>query len=212
MKTLSKAIAVASLVSASALTAQVANAEVSASADLSNIYLWRGQNLSAGGAGVISGSLDYANESGLYAGVWGSSGDTGLGSETDLYVGFAGEAGSVGYDLGYVTYLYPGEDDIDDAAEVYASVSVDMFSAIVYMPTDSDLDYTYVALGAEAGDFSFTLGANTGTDASDYTHGDVTYAYNDKISFTYSQILSEDTDDTYDMGGQFAVNYSLPIE
>lgn len=216
MKTLSKAVAIASLVSASALTAQVANAEVSASVSIANAYLWRGIDLGAGGdskgAAAFSGSLDYAAESGLYAGIWGSSGDTGAGNETDLYFGFAGEAGAVSYDIGYATYLYSGEDDIDDLAEVYVSVGVDAFSATAYIPTDSDADYTYLVFGAEMGDYGLTLGTNTGTDASDYTHVDVSYAYNDKVSFTYSQIVAEDTDDTYDMGGVFVVSYTLPIE
>ncbi len=209
MKTLSKAIAIASLVSASALTAQVANAEVSASAAVASTYLWRGQDL---GGAAVSGSLDYSNESGLYAGIWGSSGDTAGGNETDLYFGFAGEAGSIGYDIGYATYLYAGEDDIDDLAEVYLSVSADMFSATAYIPTDSDADYTYLVFGAEMGDYALTLGTNTGTDASDYTHVDVSYAYNDALAFTYSQVVAEDTDDAYDMGGVFVVSYTLPIE
>ena len=216
MKTLSKAIAIASLVSASALTAQVAQAEVSASAAVASTYLWRGTDL---GGAAVSGSLDYSHASGAYAGIWGSSGDASGGNETDLYFGFAGEAGSIGYDIGYATYLYPGEDDIDDAAEFYLSVSAAAFSATVYVPTDSDSDYRYIALGADAGDYSFALGQtidNTdddfpGVDA-DYTHLDVTYAYNDKLAFTYSQVVAEDTEGYADMGGTFVVSYSLPIE
>lgn len=216
MKTLSKAVAIASLVSASALTAQVANAEVSASAGLASTYLWRGQDL---GGAAVSGSLDYSNESGLYAGIWSSSGDSKGGHETDLYVGFAGEAGSLSYDIGYATYLYPGEDDIDEAAEVYLSIGVDAFSGTVYIPTDSDSDYKYITLGAEMGDYSFALGQtidNTDDDFpgldADYTHVDVSYAYNDKVSFTYSQVVAEDTEGYADMGGTFVVSYSLPIE
>lgn len=222
MKTLSKAIAIASLVSASALTAQVANAEVSASVSIANAYLWRGIDLGAAGgssAAAFSGSLDYSHASGAYAGIWGSSGDTGSGNETDLYFGFAGEAGSIGYDIGYATYLYSGEDDIDELAEVYVSVSADAFSATAYIPTDSDSDYRYITLGAEMGDYSFALGttidAVDADDASidaDYTHVDVTYAYNDKLAFTYSQIVDEATEDYMDMGGVFVVSYSLPIE
>lgn len=216
MKTLSKAIAIASLVSASALTAQVANAEVEASAAVASTYLWRGQDL---GGAAVSGSLDYSHASGAYAGIWGSSGDAASGNETDLYFGFAGEAGSIGYDIGYATYLYPGEDDIDEAAEVYLSVSADAFSATAYIPTDSDSDYRYIVLGAEMGDYGFALGttidAVDSDDASidaDYAHVDVTYAYNDKLAFTYSQVVAEDTEGYADMGGTFVVSYSLPIE
>lgn len=218
MKSLSKAVAMASLLSAGVMSAQVANAEVSASAGIANLYLWRGQNLSAGSA-VVSGSLDYANESGLYAGIWASSGDDSFGNETDLYVGFSGEAGSIGYDISYATYMYPGEDDINDVAEVILGVSMDAFSATLYKNTDVDAngDYIYLTLGAEMGDYAFTLGNVSGTEGKtftngDYTHVDVSYAYNDKLSFTYSQVVAEDTDDAYDMGGIFVVSYSLPIE
>lgn len=217
MKTLSKAIAIASLVSASALTAQVANAEVSASADLANTYLWRGTELGPG-APVVSGSLDLELESGVYAGIWGSSGDGTFGTETDLYVGYAGEAGSISYDIGYATYLYSGEDDINDVAELIIGVSVDAYSATIYKSTDTEAngDYLYIELGAEFGDYAVTLGNVSGSEGStfdsDYTHVDVSYAYNDKLAFTYSQVVAEDIDDSMDMGGIFAVSYSLPIE
>jgi uncharacterized protein (TIGR02001 family) len=216
MKTLSKAIAIASLVTASALTAQAAQAEVSASASVASTYLWRGQDL---GGAAVAGSLDYSHASGAYAGIWGSSGDASSGNETDLYFGFAGEAGSIGYDIGYATYLYPGEDDIDEAAEVYLSVSADAFSGTVYIPTDSDSDYKYITLGADMGDYSFAFGhtidavdSDDATIDADYTHVDVTYAYNDKLAFTYSQVVAEDTEGYADMGGTFVVSYSLPIE
>ena len=218
MKTLSKAVAIASLVSASALTAQVANAEVSASASVANLYLWRGQNLGANGAPVMAGSLDYSAESGLYAGIWSSSGDTSFGTETDLYVGFAGEAGSLSYDIGYATYLYSGEDDVNDVAELIIGVGVDAYSATIYKSTDADAngDYLYLELGAEFGDYGLTVGNVSGSEGStftsDYTHVDLSYAYNDKLSFTYSQVVAEDVEDSMDMGGLFVVSYELPIE
>ena len=82
----------------------VASAEVSANVAVSNMYLWRGVNLSPDG-GVVSGGLDYANESGFYAGIWASSEEGG--HETDVYLGFAGEAGDFSYDIGYIYYMYP---------------------------------------------------------------------------------------------------------
>ncbi len=62
-----------------------ANAETSASFSASNMYLWRGQNLTPNG-GQIAGSLDYGHSSGAYAGIWTST-ETG-GHETDLYLRF----------------------------------------------------------------------------------------------------------------------------
>ena len=99
-------VASALAVSSFALLPSVASAETSASLTLSNMYLWRGVNLTPD-APAISGSLDYAHESGAYLGVWTTNEDDGI--ETDLYVGFAGEAGDFSYDISYWAYLYPEE-------------------------------------------------------------------------------------------------------
>lgn len=214
MKKLSQAIVIASALTAGLATTQAANAEVSASASVASMYLWRGQNLSSGAA-VVSGSLDYANESGLYAGAWMSSGDSTYGSETDLYVGFAGEAGPVGFDLGYVTYLYSetANDEIDDAAEFYVGLSYDIAGLTVYKSSDSDVDGMYGVLGADIPDTSFSVALGSSFDTgSDYTHVDVTYAYNDQISFTASKIIDEEIEDAMDKSTRYVVSYSLPIE
>ena len=217
MKKLSQAIVIASAMTAGLATTQAVHAEISASFDIASAYLWRGQNLSAGGSGtaVVSGSIDYANESGLYAGVWTSSGDSSAGTETDLYVGFAGEAGSIGYDIGYVTYLYTetANDEIDDAAEFYLGLSYDVAGITLYKSSDSDVDGLYAVLGADISDtpFSVALGASIDT-GNDYTHLDATYAYNDQIAFTVSKIVDEEVDDAYDKSTRYVISYSLPIE
>src|SRR5690606_40989292 len=58
------------------------------------------------GTPAVSGSLDYAHESGAYAGVWGTSGDTLAGDEYNVYFGFGGEASGLSYDLNVLTYVY----------------------------------------------------------------------------------------------------------
>ncbi len=123
MKKLTKAIVVAGVMTAGLAGIPAAQAEVSASASIATEYLWRGQTLGNGDA-AVSGSLDYAHDSGLYAGVWVSSGDASS-TEYDLYAGFAGEAGDFGYDLGYATYLYPmaEADALDESAEFYLGLS-----------------------------------------------------------------------------------------
>ena len=63
---------------------------------------------------AISGGVDYAHKSGFYVGAWASSikwiKDAGgsADAEIDLYGGYKGSAGSVGYDVGLLTYQYPG--------------------------------------------------------------------------------------------------------
>ncbi len=216
MKMLSKTLAITSLVTAGLMSAPIASAEVSASAELASSYLYRGVNLSKGEA-VMSASLDWSGASGAYAGVWSSSGDTAAGHETDLYGGYAGDMGSMSYDVMYGSYFYAGNDDINDYAELLFTLSMDAASLQVVKNTDSDKNgaYLYVALGYEMDKYGVTLGNVSGTDITfptDYTHVDVAYAYSDKLTFTYSQVVSQDKEDTLDDGGLFVVTYSLPVE
>jgi len=68
----------------------------------------------------------------------------------------------------------------------------------------------------EVSDFAFTLGNISNSEeiyyATDYSYIDAAYAYNDSVTFTFSQIIDQDVADTYADGGQFVVSYSLPIE
>ena len=191
MKTLSKAVAIASLVSASALTAQVANAEVSASVAASNMYLWRGTDLGApNGTAAISGDLS-VSKGGAYGGVWASSGDVANGTEYDLYVGYGLEAGPVAVDASVWTYVYPSStsDTMFDLTELVLSASAAGASVTLYETlTGNSNDYRYVTLGYGVDKFSATLGLSMSDAANqDYTHLDLGYAHNDNLSFTVSQ-------------------------
>jgi hypothetical protein len=229
MKTLSKAIALASLVSATALTAQVANAEVevSASAAASNMYLWRGLDLGAvattnvdgdentGSTPAISADLT-VSMSGAYAGVWTSSGDATSGQEYDLYVGYGFDAGSVSIDASVWTYIYPSDtaNNEFDLTELVISASIGDASVTLYEPLTSDsADYRYITLGYGMGDVSANLGTVlSDSDAAEYTHLDISYAASENLSFTYSQIVAEGVDDTLDTSGKVVATLSLPIE
>jgi len=103
MKSLSKAVAVASLLSAGIMSAQVANAEVSFNAAGTSNYMWRGDTQTANGS-AISGGADYSHESGAAAGVWTSNvaGDT----EIDYYVSYGAEVGAVSLSAGVISYDY----------------------------------------------------------------------------------------------------------
>ncbi|WEN40921.1 hypothetical protein CKCBHOJB_00454 [Thauera sp. GDN1] len=65
---------------------------------------------------ALQGGFDYAHESGLYAGVWGSNvswlsdGNSEVSNslELDLYGGYKGTVGAIGYDVGLLQYYYPG--------------------------------------------------------------------------------------------------------
>ena len=96
-------------------------------------YDFRGVSLSAKDP-ALQGSIDFASDSGFYAGAWASNLDYGPGVDgeikLDLYLGWAGEtAGGLGWDAGIVWYTYPDssssqtESKILDYPEIYAAIS-----------------------------------------------------------------------------------------
>lgn len=249
MKTISKAVAVASLISAGFIGTQAHAAEVSASAAVSSMYLWRGQNLS-NGAAAVSGDLS-VSMGGAYAGIWTSSGDAGFGSEYDLYAGYGLEVGGVALDLSYASYIYPndatgdngGADDLTDSQDVIFKASAAGVEFGAYVNVTEDSDVVYYTLGYGMDKISAMVGVTTGStttetvDGADvdfdndgvtgeeldnnYVHLDVTYAHNDNLSFTVSQIVSQDVDTDADKAESavalddstlFVATYSLPIE
>jgi uncharacterized protein (TIGR02001 family) len=196
-------LAVASVVTVGAV-APVAAGELSASAGVATSYLWRGYDLGAGDP-AVSASLDYS-EGMFYAGAWVSSGDASAGTEYDLYMGLAGDAGGVSWDVGIVNYVYPTGDyqdtegSIGDFMEMYIGLGMGPVSLMHYSnietgegygPADS-ADYTYTTIGMEAGSFGVTYGMHDG-GFDDYDHLDLSYSFNDSLSFTYS-IPMEDSE------------------
>lgn len=229
MTKFSQAIVLATAMTAGLAATSATHAEVSASAGVASSYLWRGQNL-GNGSPAVSGSLDYSHESGAYAGAWVSSGDSGLGTEYDLYVGFAGEVGDLSYDVGYVSYIYPSQseeavdagdatstaDELGDVSEVYLGLSMVGVDFTTYY-NDNGGDYVYNTLGYGMDKFYGLVGVNTDLEDdghSAYTHIDLTYAYNDNVSFTVSKMVatSDKTNVSASTSPEFVVSYTLPIE
>lgn len=219
MKNLTAGLIAASLCATAVFPVQ---AELSAGMDLSNLYLFRGINMS-NGSPAIAGSLDYSHQSGLYAGVWSTSGDDAMGVEVDYYVGFAGEVSGLSYDLQYLNYYYPNSKgaagsaaivDFDDYAEGILSLAYKDASFSVALPTSDDAmgKYAYYSLSYGYQAFSATLGMNDHDDsASDYTHLDLSYQFNDNISFVLSQIVDQGSGSALNDATIWQVNYSLPI-
>jgi uncharacterized protein (TIGR02001 family) len=97
-------------------------------------YLYRGIAQTRGKP-AIQGGFDYAHSSGAYIGTWASNiswiSDTNTGSasmEWDVYGGYKGTVGPIGYDVGVLTYNYPGSNKPTGAAkqdtqEVYGAVT-----------------------------------------------------------------------------------------
>lgn len=122
---------------------------------------------------ALQGGFDYSHSSGVYLGTWGSNiswlSDAGLGSsslEVDVYGGYKGAAGPVGYDVGVLTYNYPGQglptgNGDPDTVEVYLGVSWEFLSA----------KYSYSTTSL----FGFTTATGEKTDGSGYIELNAAY-------------------------------------
>jgi uncharacterized protein (TIGR02001 family) len=162
----------------------------SASVALSSDYVWRGYS-QTDEDWAISGSFDYGHSSGLYVGTWASNVDFGddTSAEIDIYAGFANEIGDtgIGYDVGILRYIYPGEDY--DWNEAYGSLSYSFFSVGVaysgdvydsgetgiYYSAGFDYDLPYdVALSAGLGYYDYdkkVTGPGVPNSVTDYRIG-----------------------------------------
>lgn len=213
MKTfLAASVAAASMT----MLAAPASAELSASASVASMYLWRGQDLS-NGSPAVSGDITYST-GGFYTGIWGSSGDDTAGQEVDYYAGFATAVGALSVDVSVWTYDYPGAGaagdngyNLGDLSEVIVGLGLGPVSLTIYDNIAGATGYYYYTLGYGIDKFSFNLGTTSNDDSDDdYTHFDISYAYNDNLSFTFSQIVDE-ADSGSDDDLRFVVSYSLPI-
>lgn len=98
-----------------------------------NNYVFRGISQSDEGP-AIQGGIDWSHESGVYAGVWGSSVDfdDDTDFELDIFVGYSDQlVEDVTYDLSLIYYAYPGSDQALDFVEVYGALSYDLDFASV---------------------------------------------------------------------------------
>jgi len=213
-------------------TTASAAGELSAGVGVASSYLWRGYDLGAG-TPAVSGDLTYSI-SGLHVGTWVSSGDLNAGTEYDLILGYGGEAGDFNYDITLVNYVYPtgglgpgyvadGEADIGDFSDAILTLGYGPVSFSWYKPVGdgSGGDYTYYSLSAGFGQFSALVGmhkdngdcpadVDTGAgETCDSVHLDLSYAYNDNLSFTLSQFVADEpvNDDL-----KMVVSYSIPIQ
>ena len=123
-----KSLAVVALAAAPVL----ASAQLSANVSLNSSYKFRGQDQTANKL-ALQGGFDYAHSSGFYVGNWNSNVSwlPGNSIESDIYGGYKGEAAGVGYDVGFIRYLYPGA-GAANTNEIYAGVSFAGFGAKYY--------------------------------------------------------------------------------
>lgn len=212
-----KTLLVASIlgaVSAMTSTSAMAVEGLSANAAVTSNYFWRGMTQAADGASV-SGGIDYAADSGFYAGTWVAnlSGDT----ETDFYAGFSGEAGSVSYDFGYVYFNYANPGQALDFGEVYGSVtfgSLTLGLAVLANEESGSADFgdsTYVSADyafevAEGLEAAFHIGSYDGDFANEGIDVGVSLA---KDGFTFGIIDSDRDGQNVEAYVSYAVDFDL---
>lgn len=204
--------------------------DLEASAGVANTYLFRGVDVNDGRAQVF-GDLTYRSDVGVYVSGWGSSAGNGA-NEFDAVLGFSHDIGPVAFNIGVINYIYPGETDSDDfgsEAEAFIGFSWNNFELYYYDNVASKWeyngDYFYIAASYVWQQFAVTLGyaaddtfegggsttVNGIPDTIDngefsYMHVDVTYAFNDNLSFTVSQIVDRDVELTTTGNGSFDVS------
>ncbi len=218
-------ISIASLLAASSFSFTASATEgLSANVAATSNYLWRGLE-QTGGDAAISGGIDYAHDSGFYAGTWASNASWGdMKTEVDLYLGFGGDiTNNISYDVGYIYFAYP--DSIADKnafSEIYASVSTGGFSIGLAVLADSEaggdgaefgdsvyanIDYGF-SLANEA-EIALHVGNYSGDFSTDSTDISVSIS---KSGFTLG-VSKTDHDDGMDSDDmKFYVAYSVDID
>ena len=147
MKIMAKALALASLLSASMFATTTAVAEVSYNVGYVSEYYYRGimQKNSSASAGV-----DF-EQGGMYVGAW--TADVGEGLEYDLYAGYGMDVGEVSLGIGFTGYYYT-----DDWDETYQEVNlsagygpVSIGYSIGEWDGDGGQDYDFLEIGIDLG-------------------------------------------------------------
>ena len=167
--------AVAGSLIAGSMVAAPAMAGVSMNVGATSNYMWRGLEQSEGDA-AVSGGLDYAHDSGFYAGTWTSSIGGESQYEIDFYAGFGGEfAEDFAYDVGYIYYAYPiGEDELD-FGEIYGSLGWKALTLFAAVQTNQESD------GKTDGTGYFPAGTDVENDAY-YVSLDYLFEYGEGFS------------------------------
>ena len=158
------------------LTAFAAQAEVTGTVTAVSDYDFRGITQTSQDP-ALQGSIDFAHDSGFYAGAWASNVDFGdccdENVEVDLYGGFRG-GDAVTYDVGIIYYAYPGAEDID-YPEIYAGLGWNWLSGKVWYSNDfvntGDSAMYYEANGTFELPANFGATAHVGYSDGDYWEG-----------------------------------------
>ena len=198
--------------------AGVAQAELSANIGVASNYYFRGVTQTDDKA-AVSGGIDYAHDSGFYAGTWMSNVDFGGKEDVEIdgYLGFGNDIGDtgLGYDISGWYYWYPGSGGDDqggdlDYAEISGSLSWAWLTGTIAYTAWAEAD----GPGAfQDGDVWYELAVDPGWDCEGfaptasigyYTFDDDGETGVDDLDYaTWSIGITKDAGDF----GSFSVNY-----
>jgi uncharacterized protein (TIGR02001 family) len=178
--------------------------EISANVAITSDYVFRGVSLS-GEDPALQGGFDWTSDL-WYAGVWGSSlGSAGSSTEFDLYAGFTPTTGPVTWDLGVITYFYPGADDDGTEFDYYEGMVAGAISATDALELGAGVWYSPENFGE--------------TGSALYYEVNASYAFSDALSISgaYGNQSIDDVDgpggadedddySTWNVGGTFAMH------
>ena len=218
-------------------TANAEGADVSGSVGVANMYLWRGFDLGNGSGAIsgdlkVSAAGAYAGVWGSSGdSSWGTEYDlyVGYGAE------FGGVTVDLSV-WNYMYPSYPEtettctstvegadvvescvdsnvdviQDDFGGLSDVVLSIGFAGFTVAAYDNIAGGSGYEYYTLSYSFDAFSVLVGKHdnvTGADEDEMVHVNLSYAYNDNLSFTFSQQVDQETDDDL----KFVASYSLPI-
>ena len=173
MKKMTTSLVIGSVLAASSLMSGAAMAELSGNIGVTSNYIWRGMT-QTNDQSAVSGGIDFAHDSGFYAGTWTSNlgGDD---QELDLYAGYGMKAGPVDLDFGAISYQYPVSEVYFHEGYVNASMSMFTLGAAFTIGSDDDDTPTfsngdiYLSLGAA---FEISKGLELGVTAGSYNFDD----------------------------------------
>jgi len=195
LKTLALSLAVASAAAVSIVPA-AAQAGVSANIGFVSDYVFRGFNQAASkGSPALQGGFDYEHDSGLFAGVWGSTLDTGY--EYDLYGGWGGTFSGVDLGAMYTNYSYTDKDYLGSSTKAGAFEEINLSAG-----------YGPVSIGYDIGKDNTPVGKST-----DYTHYSVSLdasSIAEGMSLTYGASAFDGS--SADDSGYFDVGYSTTLD
>ena len=182
MKTKTAAATLATLLAALPFAGSVhaEDSPIAANVGLVSDYAYRGYS-QTDERPALQGGFDYAHDSGLYVGVWGSNvswlsdSDPAVSNslELDIYGGYKGSVGAIGYDVGLLQYYYPGSYptgfNSPNTLEGYLGLSWEFLSfkysyafTDLFGYTNSDGSQYYDLSAAVDVGYGVTLGAHVG--------------------------------------------------